>query len=185
MDCWQAEAVLATAACLLVEVLGLCLQIFYFLADFLDFFHVFFDLIVVLSNDPILYFKPIEQIIFDDTEFQVWLALQNLEHQKWTDNLIFLIFAFVLVLIIANNLQSFNQTLFAIRRRKISEVRKSLDPKISRSRRICALTGILPTNFHHRLLVIWFLTSGFDIRFWPSEFWPSEFWPSYFSDFWF
>ena len=101
-------------------------------------------------GNPILNFKPIEQIFFEHCKFQIRLCFQNLYDQKWANHLRFL----YLIFLTGNNIQSLNQSLLTVRRTKIPKVCKRLNPKIFRSLRIITLSSIISTEIQHSFLVI-------------------------------
>ena len=76
----QVEVLLTVVALLRVKVFGLRLQLADILAETLDILHVFFELVVVLADLRALRLEPFEQVVADDAELELRLALKNLEH---------------------------------------------------------------------------------------------------------
>jgi len=78
---WEGQWLLAAITLFWIEVFCLSLQIFYLLSHILNIRHVFFYLLVVFSSDSILYLKSVDQVVLNDTEFQIGSALQNLKNK--------------------------------------------------------------------------------------------------------
>mgnify|MGYP000878725751 CR=1 FL=1 len=74
---------------LLVEIFGFGLQILDLSSHGFDLLHILVDHFIVFPDDSILYLKSIQKVLFDNLELQIWLALKDLKHKEWAQDLFF------------------------------------------------------------------------------------------------
>jgi hypothetical protein len=89
MDGWQRKSFITSWTFLLIEVFCLRFKIVNLSSHCFNFLHVLVHCLVVFSNNSILSLKSVQKIFLDDFEFQIWLALENFENKKRTEDLFF------------------------------------------------------------------------------------------------
>lgn len=87
VDGGQTQLIVAAIALFRVEIFGLSFQVSDFFALLADCLHVIFDYIFVLAEDAVLNLETIEEVLLDDLEFEVGLALEDFQHKEWAQDL--------------------------------------------------------------------------------------------------
>ena len=121
VDGWKSQWVVAAIAVFRVEVFGLGSQVSDFFAFLPDYLHVIFDLAFVLAENTVLNIKTVEKVLLDDLEFEVGFALEDFQHEKWTQDLFF-------GAVVTDVSKSLLKILVTVWRRQITEVGECLDP---------------------------------------------------------
>ena len=89
MDSRQLKFLLTQGAFFLIETLGTSLQLYHFCLHFVDSFHVFLHLLIILLNHFVLVLKSVQQIFLQNFEFYRWLVLDDFKNEQRTQDLFF------------------------------------------------------------------------------------------------